>query len=39
MIEVHGGRIDVESEPDRGTVFRIVLPIDETTREKEDISG
>ncbi len=27
MIDVHKGRIDVESEPDKGTVFQIVLPI------------
>jgi PAS domain S-box-containing protein len=30
MISVHHGKIDVESEPDRGTVFRIVIPIDGT---------
>ena len=26
IINVHGGKISVESEPDRGTVFRIDLP-------------
>ena len=35
MIGVHGGKIDVESTPDVGTVFRIVLPIDGTDRSKE----
>ncbi len=39
MIDVHGGKIDVESEPDKGTVFRIVLPIDENSRSKEIIDG
>jgi PAS domain S-box-containing protein len=39
MINVHGGRIDVESEPDVGTVFRIVLPIDGINRNKENING
>lgn len=28
MIEVHKGRIDVDSEPDKGSVFRIFLPLD-----------
>ena len=28
MISVHGGKIDVESEPNKGTIFRIVIPID-----------
>jgi PAS domain S-box-containing protein len=39
MIGVHGGKIDVESEPDKGTVFRIVLPIDDNSRSKENIDG
>jgi len=39
MIGVNGGKIDVESEPDHGAVFRIVLPIDETGRNKENIDG
>jgi signal transduction histidine kinase len=28
IIRVHGGDISVESEPDRGTVFRIIIPKD-----------
>ena len=28
IINVHGGNVTVESEPDRGTTFRIHLPID-----------
>ncbi len=39
MIEVHGGRIEVESEPDRGTLFRIVLPVERKDRQKEHING
>lgn len=39
MINVHGGRIDVESEPDRGATFRIVLPIEGSGSNKEDNDG
>jgi two-component system, NtrC family, sensor kinase len=35
MIEVHGGKIDVESEPNLGTIFRIVLRIRGTNTSKE----
>ena len=28
IINVHGGEITVESEPDRGAAFRIHLPVD-----------
>ena len=39
MISVHGGTIDVDSEPNCGTVFRIGLPIDGTNRNKEKDNG
>lgn len=36
MIDVQGGKIEVESEPNRGTIFRIVLPINRTKSSKEN---
>jgi two-component system sensor histidine kinase AtoS len=39
MINVHGGKIEVESEPDQGTVFQIVLPLDGEERNKEGSDG
>ncbi len=39
MIGVHGGRIEVESEPDRGSLFKIVLPLSGPGKNKENSDG
>jgi len=39
VIGAHGGRIDVESEPDHGATFRINLPVDGPAKNKEHIDG
>jgi len=39
MIAVHGGKIDVESEANVGTVFHITLPIDGSGANKEHTNG
>jgi PAS domain S-box-containing protein len=39
IIGVHGGHIDVESQPNRGATFRIRLAVDGTTKDKEAPDG
>jgi PAS domain S-box-containing protein len=39
MISVHDGTIEVESQPDKGSVFRIVLPVNGTDKNKERNDG
>jgi two-component system NtrC family sensor kinase len=36
IIENHHGRISVESEPDKGTIFTFVLPIGQEEKETEE---
>ena len=39
VIDAHGGRISVESDPGRGTTFRIQLPTDGPRDDKETTDG
>ena len=38
-VTVHGGTIKVESEPDKGSIFRFVLPVNVTAKHKVDNNG
>jgi len=39
VVKKHHGSIDVESEPDKGTLFRIWLPVDPTTGNSQNNSA
>ncbi|HMQ60357.1 MAG TPA: ATP-binding protein [Flavilitoribacter sp.] len=38
LIELHNGRVEVESEPGKGTLFRVVLPFPRIVDEKEPVA-
>jgi signal transduction histidine kinase len=38
VVEAHGGTIDVRSEPAKGTVFRITLPVDSTALPHDGVA-
>lgn len=33
LIEAHGGRVEIESEPGKGTEVKVILPIRESVKE------
>jgi PAS domain S-box-containing protein len=39
IIRLHGGTIEVESEPSRGTLFRVTLPVGGPQESKEDLDA
>lgn len=39
IIRLHGGKIEVESEPSRGTIFRVSLPVSGPRDSKEELDA
>ncbi len=39
IIRLHGGNIEVESEPSRGTIFRVSLPVSGPRESKEELDA
>jgi PAS domain S-box-containing protein len=39
MIEAHDGRLEVDSEPNIGTTFQIILPIDRSNKKEVKLNG
>jgi len=39
IIRLHGGKIEVESEPSRGTIFRVSLPVSGPRESKEELDA
>jgi len=36
LVEMHHGHIEVESQPEKGSIFRVSLPLDKAVLEKDD---